>query len=645
MANNQKFTLTFDAQLNINQMKGALSQIQSTLNGLHLPQNIARGLQGTFDKLSNEIQNFEVAIGKDITSKADFKKIENQADKIGEAFRRLKIQVGSLTGLSGKELEKLFPISVTQNIKKASSAIEQYSKKVTDATKAVDGQRASIEKTKKDIQIIQNKPLWTDQDQKQLRETGKEITNLQDRAAELKENLKNLTNKKTGQPILEENWKKSPAGREYLKELEEINKKTEELLEKQKQLEQTKGVSIRAGTQARELEQLNRDLEEAQQKLVNFENAKKQIESFGEGGDLKNLLDEIGKLTGLDMSKFTADIDGAGEAIKIYLDQETQKASENVDKLTASIKNAEQPIRDTGEAVREYGERVDYADQKTREVDALKQRITYFFGLNNTIQLVKRTMKSAISTIKELDEAMTATAVVTDFTVADMWEQLPEYTKRANELGVSTKAAYEAATLYYQQGLKTNEVMAISNETLKMARIAGLDAATATDRVTNAIRGFNMAINEVNAQRINDVYSRLAAISASNVDEISTAMTKVASLANSANMKFETTAAFLAQIVETTRESAETAGTALKTVIARFSEVKKLYSENELRGTDEEGLEIDVNKISTALRTAGIDLNKYFLGEVGLDDIFMELASKWDKLTSVQQRYIATQAA
>ena len=146
MANNQKFTLTFDAQLNVNQMKGALSQIQSTLNGLHLPQNIARGLQGTFDKLSNEIQNFEVAIGKDITSKADFKKIENQADKIEEAFRRLKIQVSSLTGLSGKELEKLFPISITQNIKKASSAIEQYSKKVTDATGDVNKQQYRMKK-------------------------------------------------------------------------------------------------------------------------------------------------------------------------------------------------------------------------------------------------------------------------------------------------------------------------------------------------------------------------------------------------------------------------------------------------------------------------------------------------------------------
>ena len=45
---------------------------------------------------------------------------------------------------------------------------------------------------------------------------------------------------------------------------------------------------------------------------------------------------------------------------------------------------------------------------------------------------------------------MTETAVVTDFSVGDMWAQLPEYTKRANELGVTTLAAYKAATLYYQ---------------------------------------------------------------------------------------------------------------------------------------------------------------------------------------------------
>jgi hypothetical protein len=53
-------------------------------------------------------------------------------------------------------------------------------------------------------------------------------------------------------------------------------------------------------------------------------------------------------------------------------------------------------------------------------------------------------------------------------------------------------------------------------------------------------------------------------------------MEKTASIAAAANMEFETTAALLAQIIETTQEAPETAGTALKTIIARFSEVKSL---------------------------------------------------------------------
>ena len=278
-------------------------------------------------------------------------------------------------------------------------------------------------------------------------------------------------------------------------------------------------------------------------------------------------------------------------------------------------------------------------------VDQFKSRIQYFFGLNNVIQLIRRSLREALNTVKELDAAMAQTAVVTNFTIADMWDQLPKYTEVANQLGVTTKGAYETMTLFYQQGLDTNQTFAIGTETMKMARIAGIDYATATDYMTAALRGFNMELDELSAQRVNDVYSRLAAITASNTQEISTAMTKVASLAHNANMEFETTSAFLAQIIETTRESAETAGTALKTVVARFSEVKKMINTNQLTGTDSEGEVIDVNRVSAALRTAGIDMNKYFLGEVGLDDIFMELASKWDSLTSVQQRYIATQAA
>jgi TP901 family phage tail tape measure protein len=104
---------------------------------------------------------------------------------------------------------------------------------------------------------------------------------------------------------------------------------------------------------------------------------------------------------------------------------------------------------------------------------------------------------------------------------------------------------YRADTLFYQQGLETEEVVALSTQTIKMAAIAGLDTAEATDRMTAALRGFNMELNETNAQKVADVYSELAAITASDVDEISSAMTKTASIASSAGMEFETTAAFL----------------------------------------------------------------------------------------------------
>ena len=279
------------------------------------------------------------------------------------------------------------------------------------------------------------------------------------------------------------------------------------------------------------------------------------------------------------------------------------------------------------------------------EMEQMKSKITMFFGLNNAVLLFQRALRSAYATIQDLDKVMTETAVVTNFSVGDMWDQLPEYTQRANELGVSIHDAYEAATLYYQQGLETNQVMQITNATLKMGRIASLSASDATDRMTNALRGFNMEINEMNAERISDVYSKLAAMSASNVDEISTAMTKVASLANSANMEFETTSALLAQMIETTREAPETAGTALKTIVARFSEVKELVGQGVLTGQDSEGEEININKVSKALRLAGINLNDFLNGSKGLDDILIELASKWDGLDIVQQRYIATIAA
>ena len=328
-----------------------------------------------------------------------------------------------------------------------------------------------------------------------------------------------------------------------------------------------------------------------------------------------------------DMNKMNQVINGLGSKGKSELEGMTnalKKSSGEAEKVTDALK-------------RQHAEEFNF----TRQAQNIDRQIQSYFGLTQMIRKVGNIARDAFNTVKELDKAMTETAVVTNFSVGDMWEMLPTYTEQANKLGSTIKDVYEAATLYYQQGLNTNQAMGLANETLKMARIGGLEAAEATDMMTAALRGFNMEINQTSAQRINDVYSQLAAITASNTREIGTAMEKTASLANSANMDFATTSAFLAQMIETTREAPENLGTAMKTIVARFQEMKK----DPTQLIDSEGVVMNVNKVDAALKSIGVSLTNTKGEFRDLDDVFLEISSKWDSLTQGQQRYIATTAA
>ena len=354
---------------------------------------------------------------------------------------------------------------------------------------------------------------------------------------------------------------------------------------------------------------------------------------------------------------------GAANAIKAQLDTATsglQKVKTDADAAKASLEQMQgkqlgeaanqanklaKDMQQVGASMNQANKSAqDFASSSFRmanQLDQLKSSTQYFFGLRNMINLLKRGFREALDTVKELDAAMTETAVVTKFDVGDMWEKLPEYTANANALGATIQDMYKSATLYYQQGLNQQQAMGIASETMKMARIGGLEAAEATDMMTAALRGFNMELSNTSAQRINDVYSNLAAKTASNTQELGEAMERTASIANSAGMSFEGTSAFLAQMIETTREAPENLGTAMKTIIARFQELKK----NPLEMQEIDGEEVSFNKVDAALQTIGVSLKDTNGQFRELDQVFLDIASRWDGLSQTQQRYIATTAA
>ena len=375
-----------------------------------------------------------------------------------------------------------------------------------------------------------------------------------------------------------------------------------------------------------ELDKYGQSLKGNAANATSFNNALKQIAQAVDGVDTNEFSELNNKL--------------------IISEQKVVELSNEIDnKLNKALQETPTYVGSVSNAFKKLGGEIELnaknQQQFNNEMAQVKDQIAQFFSLINVAQLLRRAFQDVYNTVKELDAVMTETAVVTDFSIGDMWDKLPEYTAQAKALGVATKDLYAATTLYYQQGLDTNASMAAGVETMKMARIAGMEATQATDAMTAALRGFNMEVNETNAQNVNDVYSKLAAITASDTEEIATAMSKTAAIANSVGAEFENIAVFLAQGIETTRESADAIGTAMKTILARFNEMKKDPSEiGEIDGEI-----VDANKVETALRSVGIALRDTNGEFRNADQVLLEVAEKWDSMSVMQQRYIATTAA
>lgn len=636
-------TINLKALLDVSQIRKAAGDIESALSGITLPKNIDNALTKNLEKMKLEMTRLDQILAGDVTANSS-KEALSAAQKILKAYADIKVAVAQAANLSDAQLKKLFPESVAENIEKADRALEKYSSNLEKYNKGIATRKGNITKWKNREAEAQSKLAAEQAKPTNATVNGQVYTakELRDQASaaqkeidEAQKKMQQWYNAKAGRENLSEGQKrKSSTYRQIADELDTAKKNLQEFINAQATVQDSSAITRFVN----QIAEAQTKIEDAQKALQDF-----QTQNSG-SADFSILRTELEKL-GIDMSQFPQDVNGAKAAIAQFTSGELTKVQSQISGVISATNNGTTAFDDYADGANRARDAVRQLNNQERELQQFQSRVEYFFGFNNSVQLLKRAVRDAIDTVKDLDAVMTETAVVTDFSVGDMWKQLPKYTDEANKLGATVKGAYETLTLFYQQGLNQNQAWDLGIETMKMARIAGLDYANATDLMTSALRGFNMELNQVSSQRVNDVYSELAAITASDVKELGVAMSKTASLAHSANMEFETTAALLAQGVEATREAPETIGTSLKTVIARFTEVKELFTKDQLMGTDSEGQVININKIDTALQTVGIDLKKFLLGEEGLDDVLLQLSSHWGTLDLATQRYIATQAA
>ena len=630
----KKFTLTFDVEGNLSPIKGAVKEFQSTIKSakFQIPVGIQGNIDKTISKLNAEIAEFESLTSQGFSNMADIGKAEKSFAKITSLMRQLGSQGEQIKGLDPKKFLPKEILDRTAKLEKAFSKLGDI--KVN--TKKIDAQTEAVKKQKEEVDELRTKYEALAAENKTA---GARKGNL---SSSIKTKEKELEAIQQQMKALEQ-VKGGKSSAEYSKLNSEF-KTLSKTISAQKQEFASLDTSINKNKTT--MSGLKVQLDSASSALDQMEESLKQLQaSANVNEDLENLRKELAQLKNVNIDEIPDDLDEIKRIIGSLDDEHIKVIRDNLKDIGQAADNAVPSLDKAARKLQEAGEEGKELTRVGQEIENLKGQVLDFFSITNTIQIFKNAVRDAFDTVKELDAVMTETAVVTDFSIGDMWDKLPEYAEQANKLGASIKDLYAANTLYYQQGLNSQQAMSVGVETMKMARIANMDAAQATEAMTAALRGFNMEINEISAGRINDVYSELAAITASDTEQIATAMSKTASIAASANMEFETTAALLAQIIETTQEAPETAGTAMKTIIARFTEVKQLFSEGMLTGEDSEGEEININKIDAALKTVGISLKDFLNGSKGIDDIFLELASKWDKLDLATQRYIATTAA
>lgn len=100
-------------------------------------------------------------------------------------------------------------------------------------------------------------------------------------------------------------------------------------------------------------------------------------------------------------------------------------------------------------ALSEYSLQYNSLENAMSQANGIKMLVNRWFSFHEVINLVKRAVRDAFSTIKELDSVMTQIAVVTDMTTADLWAQMPTYSAIAQEYGTSIKGVYEVSQIYY----------------------------------------------------------------------------------------------------------------------------------------------------------------------------------------------------
>lgn len=137
------------------------------------------------------------------------------------------------------------------------------------------------------------------------------------------------------------------------------------------------------------------------------------------------------------------------EATNQRVRQSLEDISEAQNNVTQSTENATNAQRRSASVI---GDTLERQQQLNSSLEDFKNRIKYFISFQNVLYGVKNAVLQTYNDVVELDEALASIAMVSDYSVEDMWGFYDQYADMAQKMGQNTKDVIQSSALYVQQG-------------------------------------------------------------------------------------------------------------------------------------------------------------------------------------------------
>lgn len=377
---------------------------------------------------------------------------------------------------------------------------------------------------------------------------------------------------------------------------------------------------------------------------VGFQVDDKELKSGLQGiqNDIKNafniktgMTDEIAKATQqaqlLEKAIKRATTD---KGISYYsLNSELIKAGSSAAKLTSTLASGGQQFAASLNAANTAFATADRSllslNGKIKEMSRVVTQSFKFTAAQTFLQSVSNAAREAYRWVYDLNKTITDISVVTGY----QGDQLDKVTKNAIEgaerLRIAANEYAQGALIFYQQGLGDDEVARRTEITAKAAAAAGSSLQDMSSQLTAIWNTYKMVGDE--QQRAASVGAKMAADTAVDFADIAEAMQTAAAPAEQMGVSYNSLAAIIATVGDTTQQSASVIGNAFKTIFSRFQQLKS-------EGTDGE---VTLNRVSSQLQELGVSVLDSAGNLRSLDTVIAEVGNQWDDWSSKQQLAIA----